>query len=224
MNMPAQDNAVRNATAPEAMALREKWAELVEQLPPDRVTVATLLDLIGREGLLLLCVFLTLPFMVPVSIPGVSTVFGATILLIGISLVLDRRPWLPTWIMKREFSAAKLRTALTAGKVWIDRLERISRPRLIAFTHAGAMARVHGLALVLGALLLMAPFGLVPLTNTLPGMAILFLAVGILQRDGWIVLLGHLTNLVTIIYFALLIGTGTLAVREAIARVMAWLS
>ena len=46
--------------------------------------------------MLLVCVFLTLPFLLPVSIPGVSTVFGLAIILIGVGVTLNRVPWLPT--------------------------------------------------------------------------------------------------------------------------------
>jgi hypothetical protein len=44
--------------------------------------------------------------------------------------------------------------------------------------------------------------------NTFPAIALLFFAIGSLQRDGLFMLLGHVSNLVTIIYFALLIGGG----------------
>jgi hypothetical protein len=70
-------------------------------------------------------------------------------------------------------------------------------------------------ALILGAALLMAPFGLIPFSNTLPGLALLFLAIGLLQSDGLCVLYGHLLNLATIVYFAFLILGGAVAVREA---------
>jgi len=50
----------------------------------------------------------------------------------------------------------------------------------------------------------MFPLGLIPFSNTLPGIAILLLSAGILQRDGAIVLVGHLFNVITIVYFGIL--------------------
>lgn len=206
--------------APEK-TLREKMVELVDNLPPDQVTLALVLDRIGHEGWLLFCVFLTLPFMVPVSIPGVSTVFGAVILLIGINLTLDRPHRLPARLMQRSFPSAKLKSALTKGTVWLKRLERISHPRLSVFAQGYVADRMNGLMLVLGALLLMMPFGLVPFSNTLPGLAILFLAVGSLQKDGGCILLGNLTNLATIVYFGFLIYTGSEAMMAAVRKMTA---
>ena len=53
------------------------------QVKSDTVSVRELMQMMGEQGLLVLCALMTLPFIFPVSIPGVSTVFGAAILLIG---------------------------------------------------------------------------------------------------------------------------------------------
>ena len=77
---------------------------------------------------------------------------------------------------------------------------------------------INNLAFILGALLLMAPFGFIPFSNTLPGLALLCLAVGLLQRDGVAILLGHLANVATMIYFGILLGGGGLVIKELIER------
>ena len=63
--------------------------------------------------------------------------------------------------------------------------------------------------LLLGAVLLIFPLGLVPFSNTLPAWAMLLLAAGLVQRDGVLILLGYLFLLGTIVYFAAL-GIGVL--------------
>jgi len=68
--------------------------------------------------------------------------------------------------------------------------------------------------LILGAVLLMAPFGFIPFSNTVPGVALLFLAVGLIQRDGTAVLLGHLANVASIAYFGVLIGGGGMMIQN----------
>ena len=82
-----------------------------------------------------------------------------------------------------------------------------------------AVEVINNLAFILAALLLMAPFGFVPFSNTLPALALLLFAVGFLQRDGGAVLLAHLANVATIIYFAVLIGGGGIVVK----RLFNWL-
>ncbi|RPI10450.1 MAG: exopolysaccharide biosynthesis protein, partial [Zetaproteobacteria bacterium] len=144
-----------------------------------------------------------------------STVFGAAILLIGINRLFRCSLWLPQRLQERALPADKLRAGLTGGMVWFHRLERISRPhRLKWLAGQGAVSVTNDLALILGAGLLMAPFGLIPFSNTLPALALLLLAIGLLQRDGVCILLGHCANLATIVYFGVLIAGGGVAIRE----------
>jgi hypothetical protein len=200
-------------------ALGEQLASIIEQLPEDSLTLGELLDVFGDEGLLLLTILLTIVFLIPVSIPGVSTVFGGAILLIGVSRLVGRPLWLPRRLREKALPAAKLRPALTGGMSWVRRLERISRPHRLAGLVDGRVANLfNNLAFILAALLLMAPFGFVPFSNTLPGVALLFYGIGLIQRDGVAIVLGHAANILTIIYFGILIGGGGLAVREVFQR------
>lgn len=201
-------------------SLGEQLSTIIEQLPPDTLSLQELLDVFGDEGLLLVTVLLTLVFLIPVSIPGVSTVFGAAILLVGVSRLFGRPLWLPARLRARALPADKLRPGLTGGLVWVRRLEKISRPHRLRMLADGALVRLlNDLAFILAAILLMAPFGFVPFSNTLPALALLLYAIGFIQRDGVAVLLGHLANIGTIVYFGVLISGGGLAVRELLQRV-----
>ncbi|MGH7339556.1 MAG: exopolysaccharide biosynthesis protein [Candidatus Rokuibacteriota bacterium] len=201
-------------------SLADRLRLVMDKLPPEGVTLVELRDLVGQDGLMLLTSFLTLVFMVPVSIPGMSTVFGAGILLIGLSRVFGKQLWIPRAIGTRVVSTDKLRGAFNRGLVLFQRLERVSRPgRLTWLTAGGVIGLANDLGLVLGAVLLMMPFGLIPLSNTLPAIALLLLAIGILQRDGVCMLLGHVMNALTMIYFAVLIGGGGVIIQQVLRRV-----
>jgi hypothetical protein len=204
------------------MSLRDKLHQLIQQLPEDRASVQSIVDSLGREAFVFLALVLTLPFLVPVSIPGISTVFGAVIALIGVSIMLNRDPWLPQRYLKREFSSARLRQALAKGADWLHRLEKFSQPRWSALVHGAVMNRFNGLMLVMAALLLMAPFGLIPFTNTLPGVAIIFLCLGLLQNDGRSIALGYVANLLTVVYFGLILGLGATAVSAGLQQIAPW--
>ena len=204
---------------PDGQSLGAQIAGMIARLPPDHVTLGELLDLFGDEGLLLLCILLTLVFLIPVSIPGVSTVFGAAILLVGVSRLLSRQLWLPARVRDRRLPSDRLRPGLTGGLRWVQRMERLSRPhRLPALVDGRTQDVVNNLAFILAALLLMAPFGFVPFSNTLPALALLAYAIGFIQRDGGAVLLGHLANIGTMVYFAVLIGGGGLVAQELFKR------
>lgn len=195
--------------------LGEKIEVIIEKLPPTEVTLVEIMDIVGADSLLLLTIFLSLVFLVPVSIPGVSTVFGTGILLIGVTRLFARKLWLPERIANRKISAEKLRAGFQRALAWFYRLEKISRPhRLPGLTSDGFMALVNNLSFILAAILLMAPFGFIPFSNTLPALALIFLAVGLMQRDGGSILLGYLSNLATIIYFGFLIAGGGYSISE----------
>ncbi|HEX2061652.1 MAG TPA: exopolysaccharide biosynthesis protein [Thermoanaerobaculia bacterium] len=201
-------------------SLAEKMQMAIDRLPPEGVTLVEIRDLIGREGMMLLTAFLTIVFLVPVSIPGVSTVFGGAILLLSFSRLLNRPLWLPDRLKRRPVSTVKLRAAMERGMRWFRRMERISRPRRMrALTTGRVMGVINNSALILGAVLLMAPFGLIPFSNTLPAVAILLFAIGMLQRDGGCILLGHLMNIATIVYFGVLIGGGAVVIQQAFEKI-----
>jgi hypothetical protein len=207
-----------------ALALEERIGVIIERLPAERVTLLELRELVGQDGLLLLAILLTLVFMVPVSIPGVSTVFGGGILLIGLCRLLNRPLWLPRALARRELPSARVGEALRKGALWLRRLERVSRAHRLPWLACGPAERANSVALMAGAALLMAPFGFVPFSNTLPALAILLLAVGLLRRDGLYVLSGHVANLLTAVYFGALIlggGAAAKAVAEALRKLFA---
>ena len=194
---------------PEGQSLGVQIEGMIARMPPEHVSLGELLDLFGDEGLLLVTILLTLVFLIPVSIPGVSTVFGAAILLVGISRLSGRPLWIPKRLADRQLPADRLRPALSAGMSWVHRLERISRPHRMATVVDGRAQRIfNDLAFIFAALLLMAPFGFVPFSNTIPAIALLLYAVGFIQRDGGAVLLGHLANIGTMVYFGILVGGG----------------
>lgn len=185
-------------------SLSETLRDLIKGIQGPTVSLRDLMERIGEQGLLLVCAIASLPFLIPVSIPGVSTVFGAAIILISIAITLNRMPWLPSKILDRQLDTQKLVPALDKGANIVSRLDRFLKPRMRALTTGATVNRLNGLAITLAGVLLMFPLGLIPFSNTLPGIAILLLSAGILQRDGAVVLAGHLFNLITIIYFGIL--------------------
>ncbi len=179
-------------------------SQIIAKIQGEHITLRDLLTLIGEQGLLLFCIILTLPFLLPVSIPGVSTIFGLVIILIGVSLVLNRLPWLPSRLMDRPIRNEHLIPTLEKGVQFFQKVERWMRPRLIQFTTGALANRLNGLALTAGGILLLFPLGFVPFSNTLPAVAILFFALGMLQRDGYFIIAGYIALLATVIYFAAL--------------------
>jgi len=180
----------------------ELLEDIIHSIKDEHVTLRDLLAMMGESGLLLLCALLSLPFLFPVSIPGVSTVFGAGIVLISAAITFNRLPWLPQTLADRRLESGRLKPVLQRGVTMLRRFDRFFKPRLMGLASGAVVNRINGLVLMGAGLLLMAPLGLIPFSNTLPGIAILLLAAGISQRDGLVVLAGHVMVVLTIVYFA----------------------
>lgn len=176
---------------------------IIDDIQGETITLRELLERCGREGMLMVCAIACLPFLIPVSIPGVSTVFGAAIVLLAFALFLNRLPWLPQRILDKRMDAQKLKPVLVKGVNVVGKMDRWLRPRWTGLTTA-PMQRLNSAVLVFGGLLLMAPLGLIPFSNTVPAVGILLLTVGMMQRDGVFVLLGYLGHVLTVVYFGVL--------------------
>jgi hypothetical protein len=196
----------------ELAQLRDAFAERPATLREIVVVLA------GRayELLMILCV---LPFLLPVSVPGMSTPLGLAVAVIAGQLAFGRLPWLPRWLLDKQLPPGFLATVLRVTQGVVKFLERALRPRLLAFTGARWLNAVHLFFVVVAALLLALPMP-IPLTNTLPGWTILLFAAGLMERDGLAVVAGYVAMAATTVLFYA-VGEG---VRHSLLVVWHWLT
>jgi hypothetical protein len=178
------------------------------RIKDESLTLAELNRALKARGSAMLLILLALPFCF-VAIPGLSVPFGIAIGCIGVCIAIGREPWLPQFVMGRRLSGARSRQLLAAGIKVAYKLEGFARPRL-SFLHAGpAMPRLIGLGIVIASLGLMLPLP-IPFSNSIPAWAVVLLAIGRMEQDGLLVLLGHLTVVATWVWIGL---GGAVAVR-----------
>jgi hypothetical protein len=185
-------------------SLSEALRVVRHSIDGEAITLGELLALVGEQGLLLLVMLLMVPFLLPVSIPGVSTVFSMVVIFVGVGVVLNRIPWFPQRLLARPIATANLLVAIDKSAQLMRRIDKVIRPRFLMLSESVSSNRLHGVMLILGGVLLLFPLGFVPFSNTCPGVAVLLLAAGIAQRDGIFIVLGYLMTVVTIVYFTLL--------------------
>lgn len=119
-------------------------------------------------------------FLLPL---GMSSIAGLPLIFFGLQLVWGNpSPWLPEVLARQRLSSQVLwRIDKT-----VSRLGNLCRERLRALTGAGG-AKILGVLVVVLALSITIPL---PLTNFLPAVAITAIGLGMLNRDGALVLLG----------------------------------
>jgi hypothetical protein len=188
------------------------FAELARGIPSEGMPLGSLLNLFGERGELMICMLLTVPFLLPLSIPGSSVPFGLLIALYGFGLLRHRVPWLPSRLLARHLTRAHGEVLLGKGAQLFSRVERFIHPRLPTLTQGTILRRINGLLLVLSGILLMAPLPL-PFSNTLPAYGALLLAAGSLEQDGACIVLGYVMVLLTLVYFGTVAVLGEVGVR-----------
>ena len=189
------------------------------------VTLRELLGMLGEQGLLVFCGVLAAPFLLPVTVPGMSTVLGLPMLLIGFAVMLTRVPWLPERLLNHSLPAPTVRGVLARVRGWAERFEHLVRPRLLGLTGGRAINFVNGALVIAAVLLLMAPIPLVPFVNSLPALAIILLCFGMAERDGAVILLGYLATVVSAAYvggLVLLVFYAGMRHEEAVDAVRHW--
>jgi hypothetical protein len=206
------------APAP-ARSLAAEIARLEEFLANEAVQLRQVIAALEHRAYELLMMLLVLPFLVPVSVPGMSTPLGLLVAAISLPLALGRLPWLPRRLLDARLPPGFFRKVFAATRGSVRLLERVLRPRWPGVTQGRWLMRVHLAAICVMALALTLPMP-IPLTNTFPAWAIFLLAAGAMERDGLCVLAGYAMALATAVWFFLL-GA---AVQHSLEATWHWLA
>lgn len=188
---------------PPARKLSEELARLQELFAERSVRLEEIIGVLHGRAYLLLLVLLSLPFITPIPLPGLSTPFGLVVALIGLRLALGMKPWLPQKLLRTELPPGFFGKLIHFTRRIVALLEKFLRPRWTAFTATELLQCLHALIIFLAGLALLLPLP-IPLTNTFPAWAILLVACGLLERDGLFVLAGYVVFALGIAYFILL--------------------
>jgi hypothetical protein len=128
------------------------------------LTVGEIVDQLDERAFGLLILLFVLPCLVP-GLPG-AQIIAIPIFLLGLQLLAGRgEPWLPGWFLRARVKKGWIKGIATFCEKRLRWTEQVARPRL-RFLATGPAER------------------LLPITNTIPSMAITAIALGLIQRDG----------------------------------------
>ena len=192
--------------------MSEEIAALLAALPQHRVTLREVLATLKGRAYTLLLLILALPFCQPLPLPGLSTLFGTVIALIGLRLSLKLEPWIPERMLEKPLSTRLLVVTLTSAMRVLRMLEVVLRPRWSFLVEWTLLHRLHGAMICVSGIFLLLPLP-VPLSNVLPAFAILLLAAAMLERDGLVGILGFVVFAITVVVFAGIFLAGAVALE-----------
>ncbi|MDA5195123.1 exopolysaccharide biosynthesis protein [Govanella unica] len=156
-----------------------------------------------------LMVFFAAPNLIPVSIPGMSAVLGIPLMLLSVQLMIGQpHPWFPKFLGRRSFATRDFKLVLDRVLPILAHLERVLRPRVSWLTAWGG-ERFLGFACLILATVLSLP---IPFGNFLPALAILLMALALIEKDGLAYLIGLAVGIASLVIASgVVIGLATAA-------------
>ncbi|NYS61816.1 exopolysaccharide biosynthesis protein [Vreelandella salicampi] len=168
-----------------------------------QVSVEDVLTAAGRRSfgpMLLVAGLITLAPLIG-DIPGMPTLMAAIVLLTAGQLLAGRdRFWLPQWLLRRHMTRKTFDKGLQRMKKparWVDRWLRMRLPWLTGYWGSRLTALT---ALIIA--LAMPPMEFIPFSANGAGLALTLLGLGLVARDGVVLLLGVGITVTTIMVVA----------------------
>ena len=174
------------AHAMKEVAISDRLGQLADSAQGDAVTLGWILSQLHERAFGLFLLVLALPCCIP-FLYGIPQIVSLPLMFVSAQILMGRQtPWLPERLATRRVSVDALHNLAQRAGPSLRRIEAISRPRQARLTRA-PLDRIVGLALVLFSASILVPL---PGTNTVPGFAVVLVSMGLLQRDGILVIFG----------------------------------
>jgi hypothetical protein len=188
--------------------LSQTIADLVAEKVGEPLSLNRLLDRMEGRGIYLAIIVLCVPFVVPFSFPGLSTVMGAIISILLLGILFGKRAHFPSFLGDRVFPPAIQRRLVGGSIAFLRWIEKFVRPRRTQWLRWRAVEICNALVLLMLALLLALPLPSPPffLTNTFPGCAIILLAASVMEEDGLLIWAGYAAAVANVLFFTLIGG------------------
>ena len=163
-----------------------------QSLQHEQVSFGTIAVALGDNCFPLLLIILALLNIGLAPIPGQSIILGPPMLVIAGQWCLGRHTlWLPALIEHRGLKASHVRLGFRSAMRWLLRLEAVCKPRATHLITPPSLILAKAVQLLLViAIVLPIPFANIP-----PAIAVIMIAIGELEEDGYMLWVGIIAGL-----------------------------
>lgn len=167
------------------------------------LTLGEAVDTLDEAAYAFIALILVLPFLQPLPLGPLTVIGGVTFATLGWQLLHGHAsPVLPEKIRNVEFSEHAWQIVVKVCIKVMGFCRKFSKPRYTHLVSGRKGQKIGGFILLAGGMLMAIPFGVLPLNNMLPGLAILFYGIAELEEDGLMVFVAFFWLAVTVIYFS----------------------
>jgi hypothetical protein len=155
------------------------------------VSLSTLTEALRARAFGVLLLLLALPCCLP-FVYILPQIVALPMLYLTVQLARGRTVLtLPEKLGQRRFGISLLAGTVARARPWLRRFEFIAGPRFASLSE-GMGLRIVGALLTIPCASILVPL---PLTNSVPGLGVSIAAIGLVERDGLLILLGLLVGL-----------------------------
>lgn len=184
-------------------SLEDSLMNLKNQAGKKGLAIKDILQILSKQGKLLIILLLTLPFCQPIQVPGFSTPFGLSIAFIGICIAMERPVWLPRCISRYEVPQKKLIKIIDVSAICIQKIRKWIHPRIQWVLSYKAINSATMVVVSLLGICLALPLP-IPFSNLTAAWGICFIIVGSLEKDGLFILIGYGIFLMTLVFLGVI--------------------
>jgi hypothetical protein len=168
---------------------------------PNGIYVKDVIDTFGTRSHAFMILFFCLPFIQPLPMMGLSTVFGGIISLLAVFMALGKPPWLPKKFMDKHIQHKLVESSCGALIKLLSKTEKLIRPRFNFWLPLVPVRVFHALLLIFFAFLLALPLP-IPFSNSIPAYFLVLHAIGLLEDDGVLIFISYLVAIGGLLFFA----------------------
>ena len=169
-------------------SLIERLENIAAEAPLDGFSLGEIRARLTESAFGALLIVLAIPVCIP-FLYGIPQIVSFPMMALAGQMAAGRKePWLPQKFADRKIDKKSLVRIATTARKWFGWLEALTRPRLM-FLSTPLMQRFIGAVLCVFCASILVPL---PLTNTVPGIAVTIVAFGLLARDGLVIIPGLL--------------------------------
>ena len=201
------DSKTAQTDATVKSSISDLLVEIGESTPTERMTIGDLTAALEDRAFGFLLLILAIPCCIP-FLYGVPQAVSLPLVFVAAQIIIGRhRLWLPDFAKKRSFTTESFRNMATRARPYLRWFEVFSKPRL-TFLTIGPAERILGVFILVFSASIMIPL---PGTNTVPGFAVALMALGFIEKDGILMILGTIVGSLWILMLAT-VGTAALGV------------
>lgn len=173
-----------------------------------------------ERGFGILLLFFSIPTAIPLPYPpGFTSLVGLPLMFFTFQMLLGYdSPRLPKWIGEKKIKFSTMKAVIDKTLPVLIKLERFVKPRLDVVSNPIG-ERIIGLVGFLCAVSVFLPiiFG-----NAIPSLGIFIMALGLLNRDGLVIIAGFIVSIIGLIIAATVVMLGAKAVTLLIKKTLSF--